>query len=114
MPRDFKVYLEDVLEAAGKIRGYTADLSYSDFEKDSKTVDAVIRNLEIIGEAVKHLPQELRSRHTDIEWRKVAGLRDVLSHAYFEVDLGIVWEVVSTKLPTLESRVAGILQEEEG
>jgi uncharacterized protein with HEPN domain len=78
--------------------------------QDRKTVDAVLRNLEVIGEAVKQLPAEMRSAHPDVEWQKIAGLRDVLIHAYFGIDLDIVWDVVSNKLPGLERRIREIMQ----
>lgn len=113
MLRDFRVLLDDILEASRKIRTYTAGLSLADFQADEKTVDAVVRNLEIIGEAIKKLPAEIRDTHPDIPWRKIAGLRDILIHQYFGIDLEIIWEVVETKLPSLTSRVAEILSAAE-
>jgi uncharacterized protein with HEPN domain len=83
MPRDFKVYLEDILEAIGRIKRYTRGLSKQAFAGDDKTLDAVVRNLEVIGEAVKQLPADLRAREPRIDWQKIAGLRDVLIHQYF-------------------------------
>jgi uncharacterized protein with HEPN domain len=109
MPRDYQVYLEDIREAAGKIRGYTADSDFKAFLADGKTIDAVVRNLEIIGEAVKHLPEEVRSRHPAIDWKKMAGLRDILIHAYFSIDLEIIWDIVTTKIPPLEQQVKAML-----
>jgi uncharacterized protein with HEPN domain len=109
MPRDSSAYLDDILDAIGAIRQYTGDLSRKDFGQDRKTVDAVLRNLEVIGEAVKQLPVEVRSAHPDVEWQKIAGLRDILIHAYFGVDLDIVWDVVSNKLPAVETRIRTIL-----
>lgn len=74
-------------------------------------MDAVIRNLEVIGEAVKGLAPEFRNRHPAVEWQKIAGLRDILIHAYFGVDLEIVWDIVDTKLSGLEAEVTAMLEE---
>lgn len=109
MPRDSSAYFEDILDAIGAIRQYTAELSREDFGRDRKTLDAVLRNLEVIGEAVKQLPADARSAHSDVEWQKIAGLRDILIHAYFGVDLDIIWDVVVNKLPALDVRVRRIL-----
>jgi uncharacterized protein with HEPN domain len=109
MPRDSRAYFDDILEAIGAIREYVAGLSREGFGRDRKTVDAVVRNLEVIGEAVKQLPVEVRSAHPEVEWQKIAGLRDVLIHAYFGVDLDIIWDVIANKLPDLESRVRRIV-----
>lgn len=105
MPRDFEVYLEDILQATSKIRGYTAGLTRESFAQDSMRIDAVIRNLEIIGEAAKMIPESMRGDYPSIEWKKIAGLRDILAHHYFEVDLDIVWDVLQNKLPTLETEL---------
>jgi uncharacterized protein with HEPN domain len=90
MPRDSRVYLEDILEATRKITVYTAGLSKAAFLEDEKTIDAVVRNLEVIGEAVKKLPEDLRAKHSAVEWKKIAGLRDILIHEYFGLDAEIV------------------------
>ena len=111
MPRDSKIYLEDILQAIDKIRRYTHGYTIDALRRDEKTLDAVVRNLEIIGEAVKQLPDEIRQRHGDVEWKRIAGLRDILIHAYFGIDVEIVWDVVQNKLPILSQRVEAILSE---
>ncbi len=110
MPRDSEVDLEDILDAIQKIERYTGGLSFRDFSDDDKTVDAVVRNLEIIGEAAKHVPAEVRDMHPEIEWQRIAGLRDILIHAYFGVDLNIVWNIVEVKLPVLRDQIKLILE----
>ena len=102
MPRDFEIYLEDILQAIVKTRNYVAGLTRQSFAQDSMRIDAVVRNLEIIGEAAKMIPESIRVEYPNIEWKKIAGLRDILAHHYFEVDLDIVWDIVQNKLPELE------------
>ena len=110
MSRDYKVYLEDILEAIGKIRTYTAGMSADSFASDDKTLDAVLRNLEVIGEAVKCVPDEVRTQHEEVEWKKIAGLRDILIHQYFGIDAEIIWDVVQNKLPELERQIRDAVQ----
>ena len=103
MPRDHRLYLDDILEAVGNIREYVTGLDYDAFARDKKTRDAVVRNLEIIGEAAGRLPESVRSAASDIDWRKISGLRNILAHEYFGVSLPIVWDVVQNKLQPLET-----------
>lgn len=104
MSREVDLWLEDILESGRLVSGWTRGLTPAEFRADRRTVDAVLRNLEVIGEAVKHLPEDLRSREPTIPWRRIAGLRDVLAHAYFAVDLDLVWDVVAHHLePLLEA-----------
>jgi uncharacterized protein with HEPN domain len=109
MPRDGLAYVQDMLEAIVRIREYTQGIDRNAFERDRKTVDAVLRNLEIIGEAAKGVPRSVQERAPDIEWRKIAGMRDLLAHAYFQVDLDIVWSVLGENLRALELRVRELL-----
>ncbi len=110
MPRDYKVYLDDILQAADKILMYVEGMTSEKFAKDPKTQDAVVRNLEIIGEAAKKVPPEIREMTPKIEWKKMAGLRDILIHEYSGVDLEIVWDVVTNKLPTLHREIRRLVR----
>ena len=100
--------LYDIQEALRRINVYTHEMTYKEFLADTRTQDAVIRNLEIIGEATKKLSGELRNRHPDIPWKKMAGTRDRLIHDYIGVDIEIVWQIVITELSDLALQVAKI------
>jgi uncharacterized protein with HEPN domain len=103
MPRDFRLFLDDILESVTRIREYTSGMDYDAFLQDPKTQDAVVRNLEIIGEAAGRLPENIRDGAPEIEWRKIVGIRDILAHEYFGVSLPVVWDIVQNKLDSLES-----------
>ena len=105
MSRDYKVHLDDILQSCARIREYVQGYDAKKLKGDQKTYDAVVRNLEVIGEAVKNLPEDVRKEHSEVEWKRIAGLRDILIHEYFAVDADIVWDVVQNKLPALEEKV---------
>ena len=100
-----KTYLKDIESAIEKIEKYTKGMNFGKFKESELVVDGVIRNLGIIGEAVKSIPDEFKEKNKEIEWKKIAGFRDVLIHSYANVDLEIVWDVVSNKLGNLKSIV---------
>jgi len=103
MPRDHRLYLDDILEAVVRIKEYTSGCDSELFSNDRKTQDAVIRNLEIIGEAARNLPEDLKQESPGVDWRKLVGLRNILTHAYFGVSIPIIWDIVQTKLDALET-----------
>ncbi len=109
--RDYRLYLEDILKAIRSIDKYTKDLTFQKFKRNNLVVDAVVRNLEIIGEAAKNIPANIRKKSSDIEWKKISGLRDILAHEYFGVDMEILWDIITNKLPNLKEKVSKLSKE---
>lgn len=101
--RNWRLFINDILECIEKIEKYISNLSYDDFVKDNKTKDAVVRNLEIIGEAANQIPLNIRKRYKDIPWVQIIGLRHRLIHGYFVVDYDIVWNIIKKELPDLNN-----------
>jgi uncharacterized protein with HEPN domain len=99
--RNVVLYVQDIVEALRNVVEFTAGTTQADFFDDKKTRDATIRNLEIIGEAAKRVPDAIRVLAPDIPWRRVAGLRDILAHDYFGIDQTILWDVIVNEIPTL-------------
>jgi uncharacterized protein with HEPN domain len=112
MRRTVLHFLEDIREATGNIKKYTDGMSYEQFLVDRRTQDAVIRNFEIIGEATKNLPEDLKARYPDVAWRPVAGLRDIVAHGYYRIDYEVIWGIITDRLPGFKKDIAKILKEE--
>ena len=107
--RDPRLYCEDILESGSAILDFVKGLSFDDFCDDRKTYSAVIREFEIIGEAVGKLPESFRERRPDVEWQDIKDFRNLLSHEYFGVDLEIVWKIIEDDLPVLMDAVKEIV-----
>ena len=103
--------IQDIKESIERIVSYTHDIEYGDFTQDNKTQDAVIRNIEIMGEAAKALSEKVKKDNSDIPWKNIAGTRDKLIHAYFGVNVDIVWSIVKEEIPELFPKVKSILQD---
>lgn len=108
---DFTDYINDILNSIEEVNEFTADMSYDDFFRDKKTTNAVIRSLEVLGEAARKIPDDLRSKAPNVPWDKMTGMRNKLIHEYFGVDLEIVWAVIKEELPPLSSHLKKLLSE---
>ena len=109
-PREWGFRIDDILEAIERIERYTADFDFAHWLNDEKTIDAVVRNLEIIGEAAAHVPDEVRKQYDDVPWDEMRGIRNILAHEYFAVDHEILWRTIKRDLGSLKT----ILQEQFG
>ena len=108
--REYKLYIDDIVEAVERIEKYSKGLTLEKFKKDSLRVDGIVRNLEIIGEAVKKISASVKGGYPEVEWKKIAGLRDILAHEYFGVDLEVVWDIIQNKLPLFKRQMTKILK----
>ena len=108
MRKDPEVFLSHILESIDLIEGYSEGITLVEFIESPQLQDAIIRRIEIIGEAVKNLPEDFKKDHPEIAWQKIAGMRDVLIHQYFGVDLALTWDVIQSDIPDLKRNISRI------
>jgi uncharacterized protein with HEPN domain len=106
--REWKLFIEDILESMSLIEEYVKGMSFDDFKEDRKTIDAVVRNFEIIGEAAKNIPENVRNDYKDIDWIGIIGLRNRISHEYFGIDFSIIWNIIKFELSVLKKEIQNI------
>jgi uncharacterized protein with HEPN domain len=111
--RDYRDYLQDILDAVNDIESFVGSMSYENFRKDRKTLNAVVRSIEIIGEASKNIPDALKVKHKELPWKQMTGMRDKLIHAYFGVDVEILWKAVKENIPPLKQLIQKMLEDQE-
>ncbi len=110
--RDYILFIEDILTCIEKIERYTSKASFEEFCGNDMAIDAVIRNFEIIGEAVKKIPEKIKKKYAYVEWKEAAGFRDVLIHDYFGIDLEAVWDTLRNNIPSFKEQIAKVLKSE--
>lgn len=111
MIKDPKIFLKHILEAVEIIESHLKGIDFEKFKKDIKSQDAVVRRIEIIGEATKNIPESIKNNYPELVWKDIAGMRDILIHRYYGVDLEITWEVIQKDLPKLKKGIEKILLE---
>ena len=111
--RDLRDYLQDILDAVNDIERFVADMSYEQFIKDKKTLNAVVRSIEVIGEESKRLPESLKAKNSELPWREIMGMRDKLIHAYFGVDTETIWKTVKENIPQLKQTIKKMVKDQE-
>jgi uncharacterized protein with HEPN domain len=111
--RDYILFIEDIVICIEKIERYTSNVSFEEFCGNDMAIDAVIRNFEIIGEAVKRVPKEIKQKYADVEWKEAAGFRDVLIHDYFGIDIEAVWDTLRNNIPSFKKEIVKVLKSEK-
>ena len=111
--RNYRLYLKDIFEAMVAAQAFVEGMDFDAFVADDKTASAVVRKLEIVGEATKNVPERIRQQYSQVPWRDMAGMRDRIIHAYFEVDYSVVWETVRNRVPLLQPIFEQILKDLE-
>ncbi len=107
--RDWRLFIEDMLESIDLIERYVAQLNFDKFKEDQKTIDAVVRNFEVIGEASKLIPDDIKKEYSDVDWLAILGLRNRIAHEYFGISLSIIWKIIKDELPHLKNQLKSIL-----
>jgi uncharacterized protein with HEPN domain len=107
--RKWELFVEDILESINLIEEYIKDMDFEQFKNDRKTIDAVVRNFEIIGEASKNIPEEIKKQHQDIDWKGIIGFRNRIAHEYFGVSVSIIWNIIKKELPYLKEKIKKII-----
>lgn len=110
MKREYKLFLDDIVENIDKIQRFVSGMSFDDFRKDDKTIYAVSRSLEIIGESVSQIPDEVKDKYGDIPWRDIKNFRNQVVHKYWDVDVEIVWDIVKNELDELKSKIKELIR----
>lgn len=113
MTRSYKLYINDILESMNKIVKFTAGMDYSDFSRNEMVIDAVLRNIEVIGEAAKNIPDDIKDKYTEIPWKRIIGLRNIVIHEYHGVDLENIWKIVNENIPSVRPVFEKIREEVE-
>ena len=113
MKRDSKLFVKDIIDAMESIEKFVGDMTLEELESDEKTSSAVIRKFEIIGEAVKYMPNKVKEKYKGIQWKSMAGMRDRLIHAYFGIDYNLVWSAIKNEIPKLKPKLKKVLSSME-
>ncbi len=113
MKRGLRLFIEDILESIKLIEKYIKNISKENLDNNQKLKDSIVRRLEIIGEAVKNIPDNFRKKYPEVPWKKIAGLRDIIIHTYFSIDLDITWNIIKKDLPDLKEKMLKIRAELE-
>jgi uncharacterized protein with HEPN domain len=108
--RDYRDYIKDILDSIIDIENFIKGMSFEEFKRDKKTIYAVVRSIEVIGEATKKIPKTLKDKHPEIPWKKMAGMRDRLIHEYFGIDVEILWKTATEDIPPLKQPIQNILE----
>lgn len=111
--RDWKILFEDIIESINKIENYSHNLTFEEFSQNTLFIDAIVRNLEIIGEASKNIPEEIQNKFRDIPWKKIKGIRNRIVHEYFSVDISIIWFIIQNEIGSLKNNLQIHLDENE-